>query len=122
MDANSHFNLSLYKDKVIKIALEKNKEVPYVYGCLIALLKYDEGVKSYILSHPYDTKTKEILAGEAAFDLINVKSVFEVSKDEFLEWEKKYVVFRNSVIKEKGYDACEIDTKDLEITLKMEAK
>ena len=122
MDANLHFNLSLYKDKVIKIALEKNKEVPYVYGCLIALLKYDEGVKSYILSHPYDTKTKEILAGEAAFDLINVKSVFEVSKDEFLEWEKKYVVFRNSVIKEKGYDACEIDTKDLEITLKMEAK
>ena len=122
MDPNSHFNLSLYKDKVIKITLEKNKEIPYVYGCLIALLKYDEGLKSYILSHPYDTKTKEILAGEAAFDPIDVKSVFEVSKDEFLEWEKKYVVFRNSVIKEKGYDACEIDVKDLEISLKMEAK
>lgn len=122
MDGNSHFNLSLYKDKVVKIALEKNKEIPYIYGCLIALLKYDEGLKSYILSHPYDTKTKEILAGEAAFDPIDVKSVFEVSKDEFLEWEKKYVVFRNSVIKEKGYDACEIDAKDLEISLKMEAK
>lgn len=122
MDPNSHFNLSLYKDKVIKITLEKNKEIPYIYGCLIALLKYDEGLKSYILSHPYDTKTKEILAGEAAFDHIDVKSVFEVSKVEFLEWEKKYVVFRNSVIKEKGYDACEIDAKDLEISLKMEAK
>ena len=122
MDPNSHFNLSLYKDKVIKITLEKNKEIPYVYGCLIALLKYDEGLKSYILSHPYDTKTKEILAGEAAFDPIDVKSVFEVSKDEFLEWEKNYVDCRNSVIKEKGYDACEIDVKDLEISLKMEAK
>ena len=84
------------------------------------MLKYDEGLKSYILSHPYDIKTKEILAGEAAFDPIDVKSVFEVSKDEFLEWEKKYVVFRNSVIKEKGYDACEIDVKDLEISLKMD--
>ena len=122
MDDNSHFNLSLYKDKVVKITLEKNKEIPYVYGCLIALIKYDNIINSYILSHPYDIKTKEILAGEAAFDPIDVKSVFEVSKDEFLEWEKKYVVFRNSVIKEKGYDACEIDTKDLEISLKMEAK
>ena len=36
--------------------------------------------------------------------------------------EKNYVDFRNSVIKEKGYDACEIDVKDLEISLKMEAK
>ena len=122
MGPNSHFNLSLYKDKVVKISLEKNKEIPYIYGCLIALLKYDEGLKSYILSHPYDIKTKEILAGEAAFDPIDVKSVFEVSKDEFLEWEKNYVDFRNSVIKEKGYDACEIDVKDLEISLKMEAK
>ena len=122
MPTNLHFNLSLYKDKVVKITLEKNKEIPYVYGHLIALLKYDNTIKSYILSHPYDTKTKEILAGEAAFDPINVKSITEVSKEEFLEWEKKYVDFRNSVIKEKGYDACEIDVKDLEITLKMEAK
>ena len=122
MDDNSHFNLSLYKDKVVKISLEKNKEIPYVYGSLIALIKYDNIINSYILSHPYDIKTKEILAGQAAFDPIDVKSITEVSKDEFLEWEKKYVDFRNSVIKEKGYDACEIDVKDLEITLKMEAK
>ena len=122
MDANLHFNLSLYKDKVVKISLEKNKEIPYVYGYLIALIKYDNIINSYILSHPYDIKTKEILAGQAAFDPIDVKSITEVSKDEFLEWEKKYVDFRNSVIKEKGYDACEIDVKDLEITLKMEAK
>ena len=122
MDANSHFNLSLYKDKVIKITLEKNKEIPYVYGYLIALLKYDNIINSYILSHPYDIKTEEILAGQAVFDPIDIKSISEVSKEEFLEWEKKYVVFRNSVIKEKGYDACEIDVKDLEISLKMEAK
>ena len=122
MDVNLHFNLSLYKDKVIKITLEKNKEIPYVYGCLITLIKYDNIINSYILSHPYDIKTKEILAGEAAFDPIDVKSITEVSKEEFLEWEKKYVDFRNSVIKEKGYDACEIDVKDLEISLKMEAK
>ena len=122
MGPNSHFNLSLYKDKVVKITLEQNKEIPYVYGYLIALLKYDNILKTYILSHPYDTKTKEILAGEAAFDLDNVKSISEISKDEFLEWEKKYVDFRNSVIKEKGYDTCEIDVKDLEIRLKMEAK
>ena len=122
MGANSHFNLSLYKDKVVKITLEKNKEIPYVYGYLIALLKYDDGLKAYILSHPYDTKTKEILAGQAAFDPVDVKSISEVSKEEFLEWEKKYVVFRNSVIKEKGYDTCEVDIKDLEISLKLEAK
>ena len=122
MAANLHFNLSLYKDKVVKITLEKNKEIPYVYGYLIALLKYDEGMKTYILSHPYDTKTKEILAGQAAFDPTDIKSISDVSKEEFLEWEKKYVVFRNSVIKEKGYDTCEVDIKDLEISLKLEAK
>ena len=122
MAVNTHFNLSLYKDKVIKITLEKNKEIPYVYGNLITMLKYDEGMKTYILSHPYDTKTKEILAGQAAFDPVDVKSISEVSKDEFLEWEKKYMVFRNSIIKEKGYDTCEIDSKDLEISLKLEAK
>ena len=122
MEINTHFNLSLYKDKVIKITLEKNKEIPYVYGCLIALLKYDDIIKSYILSHPYDIKTKEILAGQAAFDSIDIKSISEVSKDEFLEWKKKYIDFKNSVIKEKGYDACEIDIKDLEISLKLEAK
>ena len=122
MDPNSHFNLSLYKDKVIKKKKKKNKEIPYVYGCLIALIKYDNIINSYILSHPYDIKTKEILAGEAAFDPIDVKSITEVSKEEFLEWERKYVDFRNSVIKEKGYDACEIDVKYLEISLKMEAK
>lgn len=122
MATNLHFNLSLYKDKIVKITLEKNKEIPYVYGYLIALLKYDEGIKTYILSHPYDTKTKEILAGQAAFDPVDVKSILPVSKEEFLEWEKKYVVFRNSVIKEKGYDTCEVDIKDLEISLKLEAK
>ena len=122
MAANLHFNLSLYKDKVVKITLEKNKEIPYVYGYLIALLKYDEGMKTYVLSHPYDTKTKEILAGQAAFDPHDIKSISEVSKEEFLEWEKKYVVFRNFVIKEKGYDTCEVDIKDLEISLKLEAK
>ena len=122
MAANLHFNLSLYKDKVVKITLEKNKEIPYVYGNLIALLKYDKGIKNYILSHPYDIKTKEILAGQAAFDHADVKSISEVSKDEFLEWKKKYIIFRNSVIKEKGYDTCEIDIKDLEISLKLEAK
>ena len=117
MDANSHFNLSLYKDKVVKISLEKNKEIPYVYGYLIALIKYDNIINSYILSHPYDIKTKEILAGQAAFDPVDVKSISEVSKEEFLEWEKKYMVFRNSVIKEKGYDTCEVDSKDLEIQI-----
>lgn len=122
MAANLHFNLSLYQNKVVKITLEKNKEIPYVYGHLIALLKYDEGMKIYILSHPYDTKTKEILAGQAGFNPADVKFVAEVSKEEFLEWEKKYVVFRNSVIKERGYDTCEVDIKDLEIPLKMEAK
>ena len=122
MSANLHFNLSLYKDKVVKITLEKNKEIPYVYGYLIALLKYDNTIKSYILSHPYDTKTKEILAGQAAFDPVDVKSISDASKEEFLEWEKKYTVFRNSVIKEKGYDTCEVDIKDLEISLKLEAK
>lgn len=122
MVRNLHFDLSLYKDKVIKITLEKNKEIPYVYGCLIALLKYDNIIKSYILSHPYDIKTKEILAGQAAFDPIDIKSISDVSKDEFFEWEKKYVVFRNSVIKEKGHDICEVDSKDLEISLKLEAK
>ena len=45
MPANLHFNLSLYKDKVVKITLEKNKEIPYVYGYLIALLKYDNTIK-----------------------------------------------------------------------------
>lgn len=122
MSANLHFNLSLYKDKVVKITLEKNKEIPYVYGHLIALLKYDNTIKSYILSHPYDTKTKEILAGQAAFDPVDIKSISDASKEEFLEWEKKYTVFRNSVIKEKGYDTCEVDIKDLEISLKLEAK
>ncbi len=122
MPANLHFNLSLYKDKVVKITLEQNKEIPYVYGYLITLLKYDNILKTYILSHPYDTKTKEILAGQAAFDPVDIKSISEVSKEEFLEWEKKYIVFRNSVIKEKGYDTCEIDIKDLEISLKLEAK
>ena len=119
MPAILHFNLSLYKDKVVKITLEKNKEIPYVYGYLIALLKYDNTIKSYILSHPYDTKTKEILAGQAAFDPVDVKSISDASKEEFLEWEKKYIVFRNSVIKEKGYDTCEVDSKDLEIQLTM---
>ena len=122
MGTNSHFNLSLYKDKVVKITLEKNKEIPYVYGYLIALLKYDEGMKTYILSHPYDTKTKEILAGQAAFDPVDVKSIFEVSKDELLEWYLKYYAFHKSIIKEKGYDTCEVDIKDLEISLKLEAK
>ena len=122
MEINTHFNLSLYKDKVIKITLEKNKEIPYIYGCLIALLKYDDIIKSYILSHPYDIKTKEILTGLSAFDPIDIKSISEVSKDEFLEWEKKYIDFKNSVIKEKGYDTCEIDIKDLEISLKLEVK
>lgn len=119
MPANLHFNLSLYKDKVVKITLEQNKEIPYVYGHLIVLLKYDNILKTYILSHPYDTKTKEILAGQAAFDPVDVKSISEVSKEEFLEWEKKYIVFRNSVIKEKGYDICEVDSKDLEIQLNL---
>jgi len=122
MAANSHFNLSLYKDKVVKITLEKNKEIPYVYGYLIALLKYDEGMKIYVLSHPYGIKTKEILAGQAAFDPVDVKFISEVSKEEFLEWEKKYMAFRNSVIKEKGYDTCEADIKNLEISIKLEAK
>ena len=122
MAANLHFNLSLYKDKVVKITLEKNKEIPYVYGYLIALLKYDNIVKSYILSHPYDIKTKEILAGESAFDPIDVKSIFEVSKDELIEWYSKYYTFHKSIIKETGYDTCEVDIKDLEISLKLEAK
>ena len=122
MSTNLHFNLSLYKDKVVKLTLEKNKEIPYVYGYLIALLKYDEGMKAYILSHPYDTKTKEILAGQAAFDPIDVKSIFEVSKDELLEWYLTYYAFHKSIIKEKGYDTCEVDIKDLEISLKLEAK
>lgn len=122
MAANLHFNLSLYKDKVVKITLEKNKEVPYVYGHLIALLKYDNNIKSYILNHPYNIKTKEILAGQAAFDPVDIKAITEISKEEFLEWERNYIVFKNSVIKEKGYDTCEIDSKDLEISLKLEAK
>lgn len=122
MAANLHFNLSLYKDKVIKITLEKNKEIPYVYGYLIALLKYDEGMKTYILSHPYDTKTEEILAGQAGFDPVDVKSIFEVNNDELIEWYSKYYAFHKSIIKEKGYDTCEADIKDLEISLKMEAK
>lgn len=122
MSTNLHFNLSLYKDKVIKILLEKNKEIPYVYGNLIALLKYDEGMKSYILSHPYDISTKEILAGQATFDPIDVKSVSEVNKDELVEWYSKYYTFHKSVIKEKGYDTCEVDIKDLEISLSIKYK
>lgn len=122
MAANLHFNLSLYKDKVIKITLEKNKEIPYIYGYLIVLLKYDEGMKTYILSHPYDTKTKEILTGQAAFDPVDIKSISEVNKDELVEWYSKYHTFHKSVIKEKGYDTCEVDIKDLEISLKLEAK
>ena len=122
MAANLHFNLALYKDKVVKITLEKNTEIPYVYGYLIALLKYDEGMKNYILSHPYDTKTKEILAGQAAFDPVDVKSIFEVNKDELIEWYSKYYAFHKSIIKEKSYDTCEVDIKDLEISLKLEVK
>ena len=117
-----HFDLTLYKDKIIKITLEKNKEIPYIYGNLIALLKYDNIIKSYVLSHPYDIKTKEILAGYAAFDPLDVKSISEVNKDELLEWHSKYYIFHKSVIKEHGYDTCEIDIKDLEISLKPEAK
>lgn len=122
MDTNSYFNLSLYKDRVVKITLEKNKEIPYVYGYLIALLKYDEGIKTYILSHPYDTKTKEILAGQSAFDQADIKSISEVNQNELVEWYTKYYTFHKFVIKEKGYDTCEVDIKDLEIPLKLEAK
>jgi len=122
MGANLYFNLSLYKDKVVKITLEKNKEIPYVYGYLIALLKYDEGMKTYVLSHPCDTKTKEILAGQAAFDPVDVKSISDVNEDELSEWYSKYYAFHKSIIKEKGYDTCEVDIKDLEISLKLEAK
>ena len=122
MASNLHFNLSLYKDKVIKITLEKNKEIPYVYGYLIALLKYDNIIKSYILSHPYDIKTKKILAGYAAFDPVDIKSISEINKDELIEWYLKYYTFHKSIINEHGYDTCEVDIKDLEISLNLEAK
>lgn len=99
-------NLSLYTNQFVKIKLEKNNEIPYVYGNLIAYLMYDENIKQYVLNHPYDIKTNRCLAGEAAFDPNDVKSIVPASTTERTNWAAEYIKFHKEVIKEKGSDPC----------------
>ena len=100
------FNLSLYTNQFVKIVLEKNNEIPYVYGNLIAYLMYDEKIKQYILNHPYDIKKKFCLAGEAAFNPNDVKSIVPATMAERTNWVGEYIKFHKEVIKEKGSDPC----------------
>lgn len=99
-------NLSLYNNQLVRIKLEKNSEVPYIYGNLIAYLMYDEGIKQYVLNHPYDMKTKRCLAGEAGFDPNDVKTIYPASTSEKMDWADEYIKFHKEVVKEKGCDPC----------------
>lgn len=112
-----HFNLSTYVNKIVKIVLEKNPEVPYVYGTLIALLQYDAGIKAYVLNHPYNIRTKTVPCGLAGFAPSDVKSISIPNNQELTKWFMEYVLFHNQVLKDQGYDICEIDPHDIEIGL-----
>lgn len=105
----ANLNLSLYNDTVVKIRLEKNLEIPYAYGDLIALIKYDESLKAYVMNHPYDCKKMYCIAGVAAFDPNDVLSIAQANENESITWVNEYMRFHHSIIMEKGCDACELD-------------
>lgn len=102
-------NLSLYANNFVKIKLEKNKEVPYIYGNIIAYLKYDDIVKSYVLNHPYDEKTGRCDCGESAFSPEDVKFIRLANGDEKKLWMREYIKFHNDWVKAKGTDYCELE-------------
>lgn len=105
----TNLNLSLYNDKVVKIKLEKNTEIPYVYGELIALIQYDDILKAYVMNHPYDIKRKMCIAGDAAFAPCDVLSIVPANEEESTTWVNAYMEFHDSIVKEKGYDFCKLD-------------
>ena len=117
-------NLALYVNQFIKLILEKNNEVPYVYGNIIAYLRYDENLKMYMLNHPYQEKIGKCESGEAAFSPEDVKFIRMANEAEKILWAKEYKQFHNDWVKAKGYDYCELDfianklLDDVEITMK----
>ena len=113
----SNNNLALYVNKFVKLVLEKNNEVPYVYGNIIAYLKYDENLKMYILNHPYQEKIEKCESGEAAFNPMDVKFIRMANEAEKILWAKEYVRFHNDWVNTKGYDYCELDFAVNEILL-----
>ena len=102
-------NLALYVNQFIKLILEKNNEVPYVYGNIIAYLRYDENLKMYLLNHPYQEKIEKCESGEAAFNPTDVKFIRMATEAEKRLWANEYVRFHNDWVKAKGYDDCALD-------------
>lgn len=102
-------NLALYANNFIKLTLEKNVEVPYVYGDIIAYLKYDNILKAYVLNHPYEEKVKRCNCGEAAFSPMDVKFIRFATDEEKALWANEYIKFHNDWLNAKGYDYCELN-------------
>lgn len=102
-------NLEPFLNQFIKIKLEKNKEVPYVFGDLVGYLSYDEKFKMFLINHPYDIKTNKCLCGEAAFNPNDLKDIKLASDDDRRLWACEYIKFHRNCVKSKGYDNCALD-------------
>jgi len=103
------YNLSLYVNKFVKIVLEKNKEVPYVYGNLVGYLRYDEKFKMYLINHPYNLSSGKCDCGEAAFDPNDIKDIKPATDNERKLWACEYIKFHSACVKAKGRDECKLD-------------
>ena len=112
---NSNFNLDQYANSFIKLSLKENKEIPYVHGDIIAYLRYDEGIKMYVLNHPYKEESGKCDSGEAAFSPSDIKDIRMANDEEKRLWATEYIKFHNDWIKAKGYDCCELDLSISEI-------
>lgn len=97
-----------YLNKLIKVELAQNKEVPYIHGTYIGVFQYDEKFNIYSLNHAYNTDKKSVDAGDAAFDVNDIIGIGVPTDNESKTWLEEYIKFSNSVIKEKGSDACDI--------------
>lgn len=108
---NEHFEvnrqLDYFKDQVVKICINKNKEIPYIHGDFIALLQYDEIVKNYVLNHPMVfNKEKccyEVISQISNFCNYDVKKIKLTKFDDFYVWYLKQLDFECKLFQEKGH-------------------
>jgi ribA/ribD-fused uncharacterized protein len=99
--------LSFFKNQVVKININKNKFVPYIYGDFIGLLQYDEIVKNYVLNHPMVfNKEKccyEVISQISNFCNYDVKKIKLTKFDDFYVWYLKQLEFECKLFQEKGH-------------------
>ena len=100
--------LPQFANNVVEITID-DKDGHMLTGSHIGLLKYDDAVGNYILNHPIPGGGSTCIAGEYNFDNTKVIKINISSFANFLTWILGYMNFHDEVVKEKGYDFCEVN-------------